>query len=174
MIALDTNILVYARREETVHHAAAIALLTRLAEGDEPWSIPWPCVYEFLRVVTHPRVFAPATDLDTALEGLESLFESPSLLLLGEGSAHPVQLRRTVRGGRAVGNLAHDAHIAALVLEHGVRELWTTDADFSRFPGVRVRNPFVGPSVGEPGDRHRPSSREPGRKRRGAARPPFK
>lgn len=142
MIALDTNILVYARREEAPHHREARTLLTKLAEGDAPWGLPWPCVYEFLRVVTHPRVFDPPTDLDAALEDLESLLASPSLVLLGEGPAHPGHLRHAVTAGRAAGNLAHDAHIAALVVEHGARELWTVDRDFARF-GIKTKDPFA-------------------------------
>lgn len=143
MIAVDTNVLVYARREEAPFHAQARRLLTGLAEGDAPWALPWPCIYEFLRVVTHPRVFQPPTDLDAALEDLESLFESPTLALLGEGPGHPSHLRRAVESGRATGNLVHDAHIAALLVEHGVREFWTADRDFARFPGLVVRDPFA-------------------------------
>jgi hypothetical protein len=156
MIALDTNILVYARRAESAHHARARDLVTRLAEGDEGWALPWPCVYEFLRIVTHPRIFDPPTDLDRALDALESLFASPSLTLLGEGPAHTPHLRRMALAGGARGNLVHDAHIAALVLEHGVRELWTTDRDFTRFPGLRLRNPFRD-EVHEPEARYRVS-----------------
>jgi toxin-antitoxin system PIN domain toxin len=144
VIAVDTNILVYARREELPQHRKARALLAQLAEGDAPWALPWPCVYEFLRVVTHPRVFDPPTDLGVALEDLESLLGSPSLVLLGEGPAHGGHLRRVVTEGRATGNLVHDAHIAALIVEHGARELLTTDRDFARFPGIRVRDPFAG------------------------------
>lgn len=161
MIALDTNILVYARREETARHAEARRLLEKLAHGEVPWALPWPCVYEFLRVVTHPRVFDPPTDLDTALEDLDSLFESRSLMLLGEGPAHAGHLRHAMRGANARGNLAHDAHVAALVVEHGVRELWTTDRDFARFPGLRIRNPFGESRLSEPGPRD--STRKPRR-----------
>ncbi|MFO8070393.1 MAG: TA system VapC family ribonuclease toxin [Polyangia bacterium] len=142
MIALDTNFLVYARREETPHHSAARKMLVDLAEGDEPWAIPWPCVYELIRVLTHPRVFDPPSDLDDVLEDLDSLLDSPSLVMLGEGPDHRGHLRRSVAGGRATGNLAHDAHIAALALEHGVRELLTADRDFGRFNGLDVRDPF--------------------------------
>jgi len=142
LIALDTNVLVHARRAELPHHEEARQLLAGLAEGDEPWALPWPCVYEFLRVVTHPRVFDPPTDLERALDDLESLLASPSLVLLGEGPAHGGHLLRAVHDGGASGNLAHDAHIAALVVEHGVRELWTLDRDFHRFPGVRAKSPF--------------------------------
>ncbi len=142
MIAIDTNILVYARRAELPLHKPALRLLARLAAGDEAWALAWPCVYEFLRVVTHPRVFDPPTDLDAAVEDIDSLMESPSLTMLGEGPSHGALLRQTVIGARAAGNLVHDAHIAALLLEHGVRELWTEDRDFARFPGLRVRHPL--------------------------------
>lgn len=143
MIALDTNLLVHAYRKELPHHSRAHRLLRRLANGDEPWALPWPCVYEFLRVITHHRVFDPPTALDKALADVESLLASPSLVLLGEGPAHGNHLRSMLKGGRATGNLVHDGHIAALVFEHGVQELWTRDRDFARFPGIRSRNPFL-------------------------------
>jgi predicted nucleic acid-binding protein len=92
--------------------------------------------------VTHPRVFDPPTDVDAALEDLSSLLESPSLVLLGEGPGHLEHLRRSVLHGRTAGNLVHDAHIAALCVEHGVRELLTADRDMTRFTAPRVRNPF--------------------------------
>lgn len=144
MIGLDTNILVYARRAEVPQHARALKLLRGLAEGDQPWALPWPCVYEFVRVVTHPKVFAPPSDLHVVLDDLESLLASPSLVLLGEGPAHGGHLRRALIEGNATANLVHDGHIAALVQEHGVTEFWTADHDFARFPGVRIRNPLQG------------------------------
>jgi toxin-antitoxin system PIN domain toxin len=143
VIALDTNVLVYADRDDSIHHERAREIVKSLAQGAASWAIPWPCIYEYLRVVTHPKLFRPPTSLEVALDNLESLFESPSLELLGEGAAHRAGLLGVIREGRAIGNLAYDAHIAALVLEHGVRELWTSDRDFARFPGVRVHNPFV-------------------------------
>jgi len=144
VIAIDTNILVYARRTELPFHRQAKQLVEDLAQGERPWALPWPCVYEFLRVVTHHKVFDPPTELETAVEDLDSLLESPSLVLLGEGPSHRGAMRQAVLSGHAAGNLAHDAHIAALVVEHGVRELWTADRDFARFPGLRVRDPFRG------------------------------
>jgi hypothetical protein len=142
MIALDTNILVYSRRRELPQHGKASALLRELAEGSRPWALAWPCVYEYVRVVTHAKVFDPPSDLDAVVEDLESLLGSPSLTLLGEGPAHASHMRRSLIEGRASGNLAHDAHIAALAIEHGVTEFWTADRDFSRFQGLRVSNPL--------------------------------
>jgi predicted nucleic acid-binding protein len=107
-----------------------------------PWVLFWPCIYEFVRVVTHPRVFAPPSDLDVVLEDLDGLFVCPSLHVLGEGPRHAAHFRRTLDAGDTRGNLAHDAHIAALMVEHGVRELLTADRDFARFPGIRTRDPF--------------------------------
>lgn len=159
MIALDTNILVYARRKESVHHRGAVSLLKQLAEGDEPWAVPWPCIYEFLRVVTHPRIFDPPTELDAALDELESLFESPSLVLLREGPNHVDHMLENLDAGHATGNLVYDARIAALCIEHGVRELLTTDRDFARFPGLVFRNPFDEMTVHERRGRYRTRSR---------------
>jgi hypothetical protein len=170
VIALDSNILVYARRMETPHHPQAARLLAELAEGDNPWAIPWPCVYEFLRVVTHPRVFNPPSDPETTLNELQSLFESKSLTMLGEGSSHAAHLRLAILGGRAAGNLVHDAHIAALAVEHGVTELWTTDRDFARFPGLRIRNPFDEATLAERATPYGMGRRSPRKRVRGGAR----
>jgi toxin-antitoxin system PIN domain toxin len=155
VIAVDTNFLVYARRAEAIHHTAAKRLLGELSEGLRPWAIPWPCIYEFLRIVTHPRVFKPPTQLGKALEELDHLFDSPAIALLGEGPAHRAHLRHFVDAGRASGNIVHDAHIAALLREHAVREFWTTDKDFHRFPGIPVRNPFTTDEVHETRVRYR-------------------
>jgi toxin-antitoxin system PIN domain toxin len=122
LIALDTNILLHARRRELEHHEEARALLRGLAEGHEPWALPWPCVYDFLRVVTHPRVFDLPTKMAVAFEDLDSLLASPSLMLLGEGPAHEGHLRRTVNRSGVAGNLVQDAHIAALAIERGLRQ----------------------------------------------------
>lgn len=143
MIALDTNILVQAHRTELEHHTQALRLLRSLAEGSDPWAIPWPCIYELIRVVTHPRVFAPPSRLDLLLEDLSSLFTARSLTLLGNGPGHAGHMDHMLRTGEAHGNLAFDAQIAALVREHGVSELWTLDRDFARFSGIRAVNPFA-------------------------------
>ena len=142
MRAIDTNVLVYAEIVSSAHHEPARRLLVELAEGATPWAIPWPCIYEFLRVVTHPRVFSPPVPAALALEDLTRILASPSLVLLGETDRHPEILQRVVRDSGVTGNLLHDAHIAALCLEHGVSEMVTGDRDFARFP-LRISNPFA-------------------------------
>ena len=143
MIAVDTNLLVYAHREESPWHEAAAEAIAKLAEAPAPWALPWPCVHEFLAIVTHPRIFAPPTPLALALEQVEAWLESPSLVLLAEAGEYWGHLRRMVSGGRIAGPQVHDARIAALCQHHGVRELWSADRDFGRFPGLAVRNPLV-------------------------------
>ena len=142
MIALDTNVLVYAHREEVSLHRPAHRRLAELAEGRAAWAIPWPCVHEFLAIVTHPRIFDPPSPLARALEQLEAWLESPTLVLLGEAESYSPELRRLLEVGRVSGPRVHDARIAALCLSHGVRELWSADRDFSRFPDLAVRNPL--------------------------------
>ena len=150
MIAVDTNMLVSAHRAEMPHHAAARALITRLAAGPTPWAIPWPCLYELVKVITHPRVFRPPTTIEDALALVESLAASPSVVLLGHGPAHVQHFRRAVEDGQMIGSLVHDAHLVALAVEHGVTELLSADRDFRRFRSLVVRDPFAPTRAREP------------------------
>lgn len=143
MRAVDTNVLVYAEIISSAHHDRALGLLTELAGDPRPWAVPWPCIYEFLRVVTHPRVFHPPVPMERALSDLGQILGSPSLRLLSETPRHAEIMGRVLVGGNVSGNLTHDAHIAALCLEHGVSELLTGDRDFRRFPELSVVDPFA-------------------------------
>lgn len=143
MIAVDTNILVYAHRLDSPWNSKAAACLVALAEDNAPWTIPWPCVHEFLAITTHPKIYLPPTPPARALADLEVWFESPSLRLIGEGEAHWSHLRELVRRGPVIGPMVHDARIAAICLAHGVRTLLSADRDFSRFAGMEVRNPLA-------------------------------
>ncbi len=115
--------------------------MTQLAEGPVPWAIPWPCIYEFLRVVTHARVFSPPVPMTIALHDLDQILRSSTLVLLSETERHADVMKTILHGAGVTGNLLHDAQIAALCVEHGISELVTGDRDFSRFP-IRVFNPF--------------------------------
>jgi toxin-antitoxin system PIN domain toxin len=144
VIAVDTNLLVYAHREDAPWHAAAYGRIAELAEGRALWAIPWPCLHEFLAIVTHPRIFTPPTPLAAALDQVDAWLEAPSLVLITESWGYWPELRSALAGGHVTGPRVHDARVAALCLLHGVRELWTADRDFGRFPGLEVRNPLVG------------------------------
>ena len=140
---VDTNILVYAHREDAVWHVPALNAVTALAEQRAPWAIPWPSLHEFLAIATHPRIYRPPTPLEIACAQVEAWLESPSLVLLAESDDYWQTLRPSIMAARIAGPAVHDARIAALCLAHGVRELWTHDRDFGRFPAVNVRNPLL-------------------------------
>ena len=143
MIAVDTNILVYAHRVDSAWHQPAVAAVAALATGTSAWAIPWPCVHEFLAIVSHPRIFAPPTPLARACDQVDAWLESPSVSLLGEGPRYWPTFRALALKGRVVGAKVHDGRIAALCLHHGVSELWSADRDFGRFATLAVRNPLV-------------------------------
>lgn len=138
MIAVDTNVIVYAHREETPQHKQAKAWLTSLAEGATPWGIPVFCVGEFIRVVTHPRLFDPPSKIDDALAALANLLESPSFEVLMPGPHYVELFSECVRQADARGNLVFDAQIAALCRESGYTTLLTLDRDFARFRGLKL------------------------------------
>jgi uncharacterized protein len=142
MIALDTNILVYAHRKDSSFHDRARACVQAIAEKSEPWAIPWPCVHEFLAIVTNAKIFKTPTPPHEALAQLDAWLASPSVRLLAEDIGYLEVLARFVREGRITGAKIHDARIAALATFHGVDELLTADRDFSRFPALTVRNPL--------------------------------
>jgi toxin-antitoxin system PIN domain toxin len=144
VIALDTNILVHAHRRGTAYHEPALGLLAGLAEGPAPYALFWPSLYEFLRVVTHHRVFDPPSTTAEALEAVRDFLAPPVVRALGETVRHPRLLERVLQESRVSGNLVHDAHLVALALEHGVHEILTLDGDFARFPQVASRHPFPG------------------------------
>ena len=139
MVAVDTNILVYAHRRLDHRHAAAHRRLTELAEGYVRWGIPVVCLAEFLRVVTHPRIVDPLT-ADQACESLRRILASPSLEVLTPGPRFHELFLAAVQEGNAIGNLAFDAQIVALCREAGVQTLITEDRDFHRFKGVIVEH----------------------------------
>ncbi len=145
MKAVDTNILLYAEISTLPEHERARQVLSELAEGARPWALPWPCVYELLRVLTHPKVLHPPMPLERALADVRSLLAAPGLVLLSETERHAETMAALLAQSRATGNLVHDAHIAALCLDHGVEELLTADRDFARFAGLRVRDPLTEP-----------------------------
>jgi len=142
MIAVDTNLLVYAHRRDSRWHVPSVQILESLAAGRDAWAIPWPCVHEFYAIATHPRIYDAPSKPAQAIEQLRAWRESPSLTLLAEDDAYWPVLESLVERSRVTGAAIHDARIAALCLRHGARELLTADRDFSRFPLLTTRNPL--------------------------------
>ena len=143
MIAVDTNILVYAHREESPFHEKAFACITDLAEGRASWAIPWPCIHEFFSIVTHPRIYDPPSPIPSAVDQIDAWLESPTLALLSEAPDYWVIIRPMVNSSQISGPMIHDARIAALCIQNGVTELWTADRDFGRFRELKTRNPLI-------------------------------
>jgi toxin-antitoxin system PIN domain toxin len=141
VIAVDTNVLVYAHRSEAPQHERAARALASLAGSR--WAIPWACVHEFVGVVTNTRIFTTPTPAVTAFEAL-SAAQDAGAVFLGESSDHLARLAGLLAKSGAAGPKVHDARIAAVCLSHGVSELWTADRDFGYFPDLRTRNPLVG------------------------------
>ncbi len=143
MIALDTNILVYAHREDAPFHEKAFACVAELAEGRSSWAIPWPCIHEFFSIVTHARIFDPPSPIARAIDQIDAWLESPTLVLLSETPDHWIFLKQMIDVSRISGPMIHDARIAAICLQRGVSELLTADRDFGRFKDLKIRNPLI-------------------------------
>lgn len=143
MIAVDTNILVYAFRPEYELHERARVALTTLLQGNQRCGVPWPCIHEFLAIVTNARIHQNPDPVESALGFVQSLDAAPRCEFLSEGDNHLALLRDLAVKARARGGIIHDARIAAICLAHGVAELWTADRDFLRFPQLTTRNPLI-------------------------------
>lgn len=138
----DVNVLIYAHREDAPEHERYAAWLQALTASDEPFALSDVVLSGFLRIVTNPKIFDPATPMDTALAFCQRLVDWPRASLITPSRRHWevfTSLCRTING-----RLVADAYIAALAIEHGC-ELVTTDSDFARFPGLRWRHPLAAP-----------------------------
>jgi toxin-antitoxin system PIN domain toxin len=130
MIAVDTNILIYAHREEFPQHAAAVNRITTLATGAAPWGVPVFCLGEFIRVVTHRKILTPPSSTQQAIDFIDALATSESFRVLLPDAAYWSELRAILIGSRVSGNLAFDAQIAAICQRDGA-VLLTQDRDFA-------------------------------------------
>ena len=143
MIAIDTNLLIYAHAPKFAQHHRARSVIEKLADSGAPWGVPWPCAHEFCAVMSNKKMHMTALPMTQVLAMLEQLSCSPSFRFLHSGSDHFNHLRQTLLLSDATGGMVHDARIVATCLDAGVSELWTVDRDFARFPGLRYRNPLI-------------------------------
>jgi uncharacterized protein len=141
MLLLDVNVLVYAFRKDAVQHERFAAWLRELVNDERPFGVADAVLSGFLRIVTHPRIFAAPTPIDEALNFTEKLRESPVYVPVAPGPRHWDIFVGLCRRAGVRGNLVSDAYLAALAIETGGQWI-TTDRDFSRFPGLQWRLPF--------------------------------
>ncbi len=144
MFVVDTNVLVYAANEGAPEHERCRALIQAWREQSGAWYLTWGICYEFLRVVTHARVFREPWSAADALRFLAALQESPGLSMLSPTHRHGSVLAEVLREVPLLaGNLMHDTETAVLMREHGIRRICTRDTDFHRFPFVEPIDPLV-------------------------------
>lgn len=143
MIAVDTNILVYAHRTEADFHETAFESVRSLAEGAKPWGIPVSCIHEFLAVVTNPKILNPPSTPLQATAQIDAWLASPQAHVLHSGEQHWRILSDLTHKAKLRGGQFHDARIAAICIENGVNVLWSADRDFGKFKSLKTVNPLV-------------------------------
>ena len=141
MIVPDVNVLIYAFREDQPDHRRYREWLTEALAADEPVALPGHVISGFMRIVTNPRVFAPATPPDEAAHFVEALRAAPGVVTPRLADTHVDTFLRLCVEVNAKGNLVADAYLAAIAIELDAL-LVTTDRDFARFPGLRWRRPL--------------------------------
>jgi len=139
---VDANVLLYASDESSPVHARARELVGRLADGPEIAYLFWPTVMAYLRIATHPAVFARPLSIVEAVGNVEQLLARPHVRTTGEGEAFWRAFRVAADDALPSGNLVPDAHLVTLMAENDVRTIWTRDRAFRRFPRIEVRDPF--------------------------------
>jgi len=142
MILPDVNVLVYAHRADTPRHREYRSWLLELTNGNEAFGLSDQVLSGFLRVVTHPRVFADPSPLEYAVRFAEQLRGAANRVEIAPGARHREIFLSLCRDAGARGNLVPDAWLAALAIESG-SEWITTDRDYARFPGLRWRHPLA-------------------------------
>ena len=141
--SVDVNVLVYASDRRSERHAPAIRFLEGRASDPELFCVAWATLVSYLRIATHPAIFAHPLSPSEALANVQSLLSLPRVRVLSEGEGF-LEVYSAVSGKFPVrGNLVPDAHLAALLRQHGVRRLYTTDADFRKFDFLDIRDPFA-------------------------------
>ena len=138
----DVNVLIYAHREDAPEHHKCAAWLTRTVDSVAPFALSSVTLGGFLRIVTNPRIFKPATPMELALAFCRQLMARETAVFLQPGLRHWEIMVDLIERSNVRGAMVSDVYLAALAIEHGC-DLVTTDSDFARFPGLRWRNPLA-------------------------------
>jgi toxin-antitoxin system PIN domain toxin len=141
MLLPDVNVLVYAHRQDVADHLRYRTWMEEVLSSDTAFGMADLVLSGFLRIVTHPRIFASPTPIGVAIAFAEELRALPNCVPVAPGPRHWSIFCRLCREGGAKGNLVPDAFLAALAIESG-SEWITADRGFSRFPGLRWRHPL--------------------------------
>jgi len=142
MFVVDTNIFVYAADENSPFRKSCRGKIEDWRCQTTPWYSTWGILYEFLRVITHPRIFRKPWTAPKAWEFLEAILASPSFGLLVPSAKHAEIAAEVVRNSKNLrGNLLYDAQTAILMREHGIKRIYTRDTDFHRFPFLETVDP---------------------------------
>lgn len=142
-VAVDANVLLHASDQRSPRHASSRELLTSLAAGPALVYLFWPVAMAYLRISTHPRIFERPLEPAIARSNLDALLGRPHVRCPGEADGFWTVFQDTVAADTVRGNLVPDAHIAALMRQHGVGTIWTADRDFRRFTDIVARDPYV-------------------------------
>jgi toxin-antitoxin system PIN domain toxin len=141
--SLDVNLLLYASNRRSDHHGRARQFVDACAEGPEIFCLTWLTIMSYLRIATHPGIFPTPLTPDEALGNIADLIELPHVRAVSELENFLEAYRRVAGAAPLRGNLVPDAHLAAILFQHGVRTLYTHDRDFRRFPTLDARDPFA-------------------------------
>lgn len=142
MILPDVNLLVHAYNSDSPAHAAARVWWEDLLNGTQPVALAWAAILGFIRVTTHRQILANPLPVSEACDHVREWLSRPQVSLLDPGPRHATVILALLESLGTAGNLTTDAHLAALAMEHQL-ELHSTDADFSRFRGLRWINPLA-------------------------------
>lgn len=140
---VDTNILVYATHTGSPFHDRARALVEHLVAGPNLAYLLWPAVLGYVRIVTHPHILGSPLSSDEAMANVEALIAPPHMRVAGEADTFWASFRTVAADVKARGNLVPDAHLVALMREHGVSTIWSHDRDFRMFRSITVKDPFA-------------------------------
>jgi toxin-antitoxin system PIN domain toxin len=140
--AIDVNILLYASDTDSPWHDKAVAFLQRCAAGPELFCLAWLTLMSYLRMATHPRIFAQPLSPDQAVGNVESLLALPHCRAIGEDEGFWKIYRQVSAEAPARGNAVPDAHLAAVLRNHGIATLYTHDRDFRKYAFLDVRDPL--------------------------------
>ena len=141
MIIPDVNLLIYAHNEGAPFHDPAREWWEGLVNGTERIGIPWVVAIGFVRLMTHQKAIARPLGPEEAVDYVREWFRFPHVTSVNPGTDHLTYLRRNLAAAGVGANLVTDTHVAALAMEFQA-EVHSNDSDFSRFPGLRWRNPL--------------------------------